>query len=143
MVAQQEKLAELQQRRVTQERALSASALAALDRDIQDASTQLERDSQDADRDLLAEQNVRLTPIYEKVQQIFQEYANEQQYSLILNVANPESPVIFFSDTIDLTTEIIRRLDSGSGTAEAAEPPPSPEATAETAEPPPSPEPQP
>ena len=138
----QEALDELQQRRVTQERALSASALAELDRQIQDAATQLERDSQDADRDLLAQQDVLLTPIYDQVQQIFQEYVNEQQYALILNIANPESPVIFFSDTIDLTTEIIRRLDSMSGTAETAEPllPPAP--TAETAEPlPPAPQP--
>ena len=135
LAEQQEALDELQQRRVTQERALSASALAALDREIQDAATQLERDSQDADRDLLAEQDVLLTPIYAKVQQIFQEYVNEQQYALILNIANPESPVIFFSDTIDLTTEIIRRLDSSSGIAGTVEPllPPAP--TAETAEP--------
>ena len=121
-------LAEMENRLATQERVLSATALGNLNRDIQNTQTRLTRASEDAELDMSARNDQLLLPVFEKAQVIFQEYADEQQYTLIFNIAAQQSGLIYAAPSIDITNEIIRRMDAAAETSEAPPEPPAPPA---------------
>ena len=108
----QDELTQLQTQLQTQERVLSASALADLNRNIQDLTTQLTRGQEDAEADLTAKQDELFMPIFEKAGLMLEAYADEQGYAVIFDISNPQSAIIFYDDVVDVTTEIIRRLDA-------------------------------
>ena len=120
--AEQASLEEMQSRLATQERVLSAAALAGLNRDIQNTQTRLTRASEDAQLEMQVKNDELLLPIFERAQMVFQEYADEQQYTLIFNISAEQTGLIYAAPSIDITNEIIRRMDTASG--EANEPPP-------------------
>ena len=119
----QAELAEMENRLATQERVLSATALGNLNRDIQNTQTRLTRASEDAELDMSAKNDELLLPVFERAQVIFQEYADEQQYTLIFNIAAQQSGLIYAAPSIDITNEVIRRMDAA---AESSEAPPAP-----------------
>ena len=116
--ALQNELNDLQQRLQTQERVLSQSALAELNRDIQSKTTQLGRDQEDAESELQAKQEELIAPVFDAAGAALDAYAREQGYTLILDASNPQSGIVFVEEVADITTEIIRRLDA----AEPSEP---------------------
>ena len=120
---QQKRLAELQEQLVTQERVLSPAALAELNRNIQVTQTRLTRDTEDAEMEMQVKQDELFLPIFERAQGVFQEYVQEQDYLLIFNSSAPQSGLIYAADTIDITTEIIRRMDAAASSVES---PPAP-----------------
>ena len=127
----QTNLEELQQQLATQERVLAPTALAQLNRNIQNAQTALARATEDAEMQMQGKQDELFLPIFEAAQLIFQEYAQTQDYQLIFNTAAPQSGLIYAANTIDITAEITRRLDAagaagGAGDGGAETPPPSP-----------------
>jgi outer membrane protein len=124
--AEQASLEEMQNRLATQERVLSPAALAGLNRDIQNTQTRLTRASEDAQLEMQAKNDELLLPIFEKAQIVFQEYADEQQFTLIFNVAAEGAGLIYAAPSIDITNEIIRRMDDAA--AGAATPAPEPAA---------------
>ena len=124
--ALQNELNDLQQRLQTQERALSQSALAVLNRDIQTKTTQLGRDREDAELELQAKQEELIAPVYAEASAVLDAYAREQGYTLILDASNPQSGIVFVEEVADITTEIIRRLDAAEP-GEPSEPGPKPQ----------------
>ena len=120
--AEQASLEEMQGRLATQERVLSATALAGLNRDIQNTQTRLTRASEDAQLEMQVQNDELLLPIFERAQMVFQAYADEQQYTLIFNISAEQTGLIYAAPSIDITNEIIRRMDAASG--EATEAPP-------------------
>jgi outer membrane protein len=120
---QQTDLNELQEQLATQERVLSPTALAQLNRNIQAAQTRLTRDTEDADMEMQAKQDELLLPVFEKAQAVFEQYAQEQDFTMIFNAAAPQSGLVYAANSIDITNEIIRRMDAASQTNEATEPP--------------------
>ena len=119
----QASLEEMQGRLATQERVLSAAALAELNRNIQNTQTRLTRASEDAQLEMQAKNDELLLPIFERAQLVFQEYADEQQYTLIFNVAAEGSGLIYAAPSTVITNEIIRRMDAATeSTTEAPEP---------------------
>ncbi len=129
--AEQASLEEMQGRLATQERVLSPAALTQLNRDIQNTQTRLTRSSEDAQLEMQAKNDELLLPIFEKAQAVFQEYANEQQYTLIFNIAVEQSGLIYAAPSVDITNEIIRRMDAAGEATEAPSitPPAAPEPT--------------
>ena len=117
--AMQDSLDEMQGRLATQERVLSAGALAALNRDILNTQTSLTRATEDAQIEMQAKNDELLLPIFEKAQLVFQEYADEQQYTLIFNIGAEGSGLIYAAPSVDITNEIIRRLDASAETTQA------------------------
>ncbi len=128
----QASLEEMQGRLATQERVLSATALAALNRDIQNTQTGLTRASEDAQGEMQAKNDELLLPIFERAQLVFQEYADQQQFTLIFNVSAEQSGLIYAAPSIDITNEIIRRMDAAG---EATQAPPRAAAPAVAPEP--------
>lgn len=116
--ALQADLAVLQERLQTQERVLSQSAIAELNREIQDKTTQLGRDQEDAERELQARQQELIAPVVEVAGAVLDAYGREEGYTIILDGSNPQAGIIFVEELIDITTEIIRIMDA----AEAGEP---------------------
>ena len=90
-----------------------------LNRDIQNTQTRLTRSSEDAQLEMQAKNDELLLPIFEKAQAVFQEYANEQQYTLIFNIAVEQSGLIYAAPSVDITNEVIRRMDAAAESSEA------------------------
>ena len=47
----------------------------------------------------------------EKMMPIIDKYAQEKGFSVILDVSNPQTPVIYASNTVDITKDIIELYD--------------------------------
>lgn len=88
-----------------------------LSRDIDSKKKRLERDVSDARDELTAEQQRLLQGLGQRLAALIEKYAKDKGYSLVLDVSNPNTPVLYASPTIDLTQEIITQYDQTSPTA--------------------------
>jgi len=92
---------------------------------IQARSTSLKRDVEDAEADWNQEQQKVLQALGQKIMGVIDRYAKDNSYSLILDVSSPQTPVLYASNTIDITKEIIDlydKMSSGAATPSAAAP---------------------
>jgi outer membrane protein len=114
---------------------MSEDAKAKLMRDIDASNKGLQRDTEDAQADLDAEQGKVMQELGNKVMAVLEKYATGNGYALVLDVSNPQTPVLWASQTIDITGDIVKLYDQanpGTGAPAAAKPP----AAAPTAKPP-------
>ena len=89
-----------------------------LTRDIDQKKKKLERDMSDAKDELTAEQQRLLQGLGQRMLAIIEKYAKDKGYSVVLDVSNPNTPILYASPAIDLTQEIIAQYDqASSGTA--------------------------
>ena len=97
-----------------------------LARDIDEKKKRLERDMQDANEELQGEQQRMLQGLGQRMLAVIEKYAKDKGYSLILDVSNPNTPVLYASPAIDLTQDIIAQYDQASPAAvnPATTPPP-------------------
>ena len=107
-----------------------------LARDIDEKKKRLERDVQDAQEELNAEQQRVLQSLGQRMMAVIEKYAKDNGYTVILDVSNPNTPVLYASSGIDITQDIISLYDktssNGGPTAKpgaSATPPPSGAAT--------------
>ncbi len=109
-----------QTRYQTQQRALSATALAQLENEITRLQTQFTREQEDAQLEVDALQTQLLSPITERVQAIVLEYAEREGYTMILD----PTAVVYASEASNITDEIIELLNVQANEAadEAAQP---------------------
>ena len=121
--ATQVELTRLQTELQTRERVLAPAALAVLNRDIQDLTTKLTRDGEDAELALQAKQDELFMPVFEKVGLMLEAYAQDLGFAVIFDVSNPQTGIIYFDDVVDVPTEIIRQMDAAE-TTEAGPPDP-------------------
>lgn len=96
----------------TQGRALSEAARARLSRDLDTARTAVTRTTEDAERQLDDLQRQVIGPVEDRTIKVVRDYAAERAISIVFDLSNPQiaSGIIYFHDTADITTEIIRRL---------------------------------
>ena len=99
-----------------------------LARDIDEKKKRLERDMQDAEEDLRGEQQKVLASLGQRMMAVIEKYAKDNGYSLILDVSNQNTPVLYASSGIDITQDIVSLYDKT--TANGA-----PAATSSTAKP--------
>jgi outer membrane protein len=111
---------------------LSEQAKQELYRKIEARTTSLKRDVEDAEADWNQEQQKVLQQLGQKMMAVIDKYAKDNGYALILDVSSPQTPVLYASNTIDITKDIIDLYDKGSG---AAAPAPGPPAAAKPATP--------
>ena len=92
----------------------AAMAQAAKD-DIQrniDAKTKVyNRDMQDAQDEADQEQRKMLDELGQKMMQVIDKYAQQNSYAVIIDVSNPQTPVLYASNTVDITKDIIDLYD--------------------------------
>lgn len=123
---------------------MSDEAKQKLTRDIEQRRKQLQRETDDANAELEQEQGRILQELGQKIMAVIDRYATERGFALILDVSSPQTPVLYASNTIDITRDIVDLYDktqSGGTAAPAAagaavRPPAAPPATAPKPAPP-------
>lgn len=124
----QAKLAALQDQFRKGQNTLSDEAKQKLARDIDSATTSLKRDTEDANTDVQTEERKVMDVLGGKMMAVLNKYAADNGYVLVIDVSNPQTPVLFASNTIDITRDIIALYDknsaASSGSAPAAAPKP-------------------
>ena len=101
---------------------LSDSAKEELTRNIDQKTKSFNRQVEDAQAELEAEQQKLLQQLGQKMMQVIDKYAQSNGFSIVLDVSNPNTPVLYASNTIDITKEVIDLYDKTIGTAPAAAP---------------------
>src|SRR5215471_12530368 len=108
----QKSLADAQNKLQTQDKALSDTAKADLSRQVEKLNTDLQRMNDDAQKDIGDLQQQLLRPIADRAQKVLQAYSAENGFSVVFDVSNQTNNIIYVQDVADITTEIIRRVDS-------------------------------
>jgi outer membrane protein len=93
---------------------MSEDAKAKIMRDIDANNKSLQRDTEDAQADLDAEQGKIMQELGNKVMAVLEKFATANGYSLVLDVSNPQTPVLWASQTIDITSEIVKLYDQAN-----------------------------
>jgi len=118
----QKELEDAQKKLQTQGAALSETAKANLQKDIDRRTIELQRFNEDAQKELQSVRDELLRPIAERASAILNALAAEQGYTLIVDISNPQSNIVWFNPKNDVTEEVTRRIDA-TKTTEAARPP--------------------
>lgn len=102
--------------------AMAEGAKAELMRNIDSKTTSFNRDLRDAQEEWDQEQQKVLQELGQKMMVVIDKYAKDNGYSLIVDVSNPQTPVLYASSTIDITKEIVDLYDKNAGTLPSAKP---------------------
>jgi len=104
---------ELEQAKLdTQPSTLTEVERAAVARNIERLGTLLTRLNEDIQGELDAYRAALMTPIAEKADRLIREYAMEAGFNLIIDVSEPNSGVAFVDEVINITAEMLRRMDA-------------------------------
>jgi outer membrane protein len=87
---------------------------AQLERDIEDKNKRLQRDTQDANEEWNSEQQRLLQSLGQRMIAVIEKYAKDNGYSIVIDVSNPNTPVLYASSAIDITQDIISLYDKTS-----------------------------
>ncbi len=122
---------------------LSEATKAELYKNIDAKTKLLNRDVEDAQAEFDQDQQKILQQLGQKMMAVIDKYAKDNGYTLILDVSSPQTPVLYASNTIDVTKDIIDLYDKNTTPASAAAPaatrPATPAAPRPGATPPPKP----
>ena len=104
---------------------MSEDAKAKLMRDIDANNKSLQRETEDAQADLDAEQGKIMQELGNKVMAVIEKFATQNGYALVLDVSNPQTPVLWAASAIDITNDIVKLYDQanpGTGSPAASKP---------------------
>jgi outer membrane protein len=93
-----------------------------LAREIDEKKKRLERDMQDAEEDLRGEQQKVLSSLGQRMMAVIEKYAKDNGFSLILDVSNQNTPVLYASSGIDITSDIVSLYDKTTANGAPAAP---------------------
>src|ERR1051325_2085775 len=117
----QKELEDAQKKLQTQERTLSETAKANLQKDIDRRTTELQRFNEDSQKELQSLRDELLRPIAEKASALLNQLAAEKGYTLVVDISNPQNNVVWFNPANDITAELTRRIDAATKTSERSE----------------------
>jgi outer membrane protein len=83
-------------------------------RDIDQKKKRLERDMADAQESLGAEQQRLVQGLGQRILSLIEKYGKDNGYTLVLDVSNPNTPVLYSSKAIDITQDIISLYDKAN-----------------------------
>ncbi len=119
-------IAGLQQQLSKGGNAMAEEAKQKIMRDIDQKNVSLKRDTEDANADLEQEQQRIMGELGAKMIGVLNKYATENGYALVIDISSQQTPVLFASNTIDITRDIIALYDKAAaapGSAPAMRPP--------------------
>ncbi len=102
---------------------MSDEGKARLQREIDSGTKDLNRRSQDLNDDLEQEQGRIMQDLGAKMMKIVEEYATQNGYSVVLDVSNPQTDVLWAAASTNITPDIVRLYDQAHPGMEAAKPP--------------------
>ena len=94
---------------------LSDSERATRAKTIDDKKKQLQRDGEDAQNDFQNEMQEMYTGLASKVYDVLSSYAQQHGYTLVLDVAQQQTPVLYAVDSTNITKPIIDAYNLKSG----------------------------
>ncbi|MDQ6677980.1 MAG: OmpH family outer membrane protein [Acidobacteriota bacterium] len=115
----QSDIAQLQQTLSKGSNTLSDEAKQKTMREIDAKNTTLKRDTEDANADLEQEQQRIMGDLGGKMISVLNKFATDNGYALVLDISSQQTPVLFASNTIDVTRDIIALYDKSAGTLTA------------------------
>jgi len=118
---------------------LSETAKNDLYKNIENKKKILQRDVEDAQSDLEAAQNKLLQQLGQKILAVVEKYSRDNGITMVVDVSNPQTPVLYASPSIDITKEIIELYDKNAGTPTTSAPATSKPASGAPAAPKPAP----
>ena len=98
---------------------MSEAAKTDLYKNIEAKKKTLQREVEDAQADLEADQNKLMQQLGQKIVAVIERYAKDNGYSMVVDVGNPNTPVIYASPSVEITKEVIELYDKASATAPA------------------------
>jgi len=122
---------------------MSDDAKEKIQRQIDQLTKLWNRDQEDASADFQVDLDRIQQEIFGKMQEVIDKYSRDNGYAVILDISSEQSPIVYISNTIDITNDIIALYDKNAPvtTPAAAKPsatpaaPPKPPATAPTKKP--------
>ena len=116
------------------ENTISEDKKAALARDIDSMTKGLQRDTDDAREDVNQEQQKVLNELGGKIMQVLNKYSSEKQFTMVFDVSGQPNNILFASNAIDITRDIIAMYDT-QGPATTVAPAKAPSAATTSAPP--------
>jgi outer membrane protein len=113
------------------ENTISEEKKAALARDIDAMTKSLQRDTDDAREDVNQEQQKVLNELGMKIMQVLNKYASDKGYTMVFDVSGQPNNILFATNSIDVTRDIIALYDASAPSSLAA-PAPKPAAPSPT-----------
>jgi outer membrane protein len=127
--SKQSELAQLEQQYKSGESTMADDAKQKLTREIDQRRKQLQRDVDDAQAELDAERGRVMQTLGPKMMDVLNRYATERGFALVLDLSSPQTPVLYASNSIDITGDIVELYDKQQAGASAA-PAPAPKPAA-------------
>jgi len=118
----QDELQQLQDKLNRGGNTMSDAAKAQLQKDFDTKNKTFGRDKQDFEDEANAETNKAKAGLIDKMKKVIDQYQKDHNYCLILDVSDPQTPVIAFADEIDITAAVIEAYDKAQGSATTAKP---------------------
>lgn len=118
----QGEIQQLQQTLSKGSNAMSEEAKQKTMRDIDAKTTSLKRDSEDAQADVEQEQQRIMGELGGKMISVLNKYATENGFALVIDISSQQTPVLFASNTIDITRQITELYDKVSPTMTSSQP---------------------
>lgn len=118
--SQSKQLQALQQQLKDGGNTLSIGAKDELEQRIADKQKQIQRAYEDAQSDLQSAETDAVNRIGQKMMKVISAYATEHGYSLVLDVSNPNTPVLFAAKGINITAPIVALYNHDYPVAAAA-----------------------
>jgi outer membrane protein len=118
---------------------MSDAAKSDLYKNIEAKKKTLQRQMEDAQADLEADQNKLMQQLGQKIVAVIERYARDNGYTMVVDVGNPQSPVIYASPSVEITKEVIELYDKSTASASAPAAPAAPKPAATPAAPKPAP----
>lgn len=100
---------------------MSQEAQRNLARDIQVAERELQRDMEDARGEFSQEQNQLFNSVGSRMMAIIDKYSKDNGFQIVLDISNPQSPVLYAVNEVNITNAIISAYDAAHP-AEGASP---------------------
>ena len=101
---------------------LSEATKNELYKNIESKKKSLQRDFEDAQAEMDQEQQKILQQLGQKMMAVIERYARDNGYTLVVDVSNPQTPVLYAAPSIDITKDIIELYDKSTATMSAPKP---------------------
>ena len=125
VVALQDKLAKTQS-------VISQTAKDELERTIQLRTTRFQRDAEDLQAEVETEQRKVVDALGQKMSQVIDKFAQANGYAVVMDVSNPQTPVLFAINDVNITKQVVELYDKmapGLNAAPAGQTPATPAVT--------------
>ena len=106
---------ELQKKFNAQGDKLNDEARAELLKEIDSKKKQLQRNYEDANTDIQAQQNDIANRIGQKLVSVLDKYAKDNGFTVVLDVSGQQSPVLWAASSVDITQPVVEAYNAQSG----------------------------